>query len=124
MHELSICHALINQVEAVAEKHNAGNVISISIGIGPLSGVEAALLKNAYPLASTGTVAEHAELIIENLPVRVRCKQCNKESSVPLNKLLCLHCGDWQTTLISGDELLLMSIELEKREQLPVEAQH
>jgi hydrogenase nickel incorporation protein HypA/HybF len=124
MHELSICQALMNQVKSIAAENSAGNVVTIVIGIGPLSGVEAELLKNAYPLASAGTVAEHARLIIEPLPIRVRCNSCNRESSVSPNKLVCQHCGDWQTTLISGDELLLMSVELEKPEQPPVEALH
>ena len=124
MHELSICQALMNQVKSIAAENRAGNVVTIVIGVGPLSGVEAELLKNAYPLASAGTVAEHAQLIIEPLPIRVRCNSCNRESSVLANKLVCQHCGDWQTTLISGDELLLMSVELEKAEQPPVGALH
>jgi hydrogenase nickel incorporation protein HypA/HybF len=124
MHELSICQALMNQVKSIAAENSARNVVTIVLGIGPLSGVEAELLKNAYPLASAGTVAEHARLIIEPLPIRVSCNSCNRESSVSPNKLVCQHCGDWQTTLISGDELLLMSVELEKPEQPPTVALH
>ncbi|MFC1589323.1 hydrogenase maturation nickel metallochaperone HypA [Pseudomonadota bacterium] len=114
MHELSICQALMNQVESIALQHNAKNVASIVVGMGPLSGVEAQLLKNAYPIASAGTVAESAELIIEQLPIRVKCNQCGAESDATPNKLICKHCGDWRTTLLSGDELMLMSVELEK----------
>ncbi len=124
MHELSICQALMNQVKSIAAENSANSVVSIVIGVGPLSGVEAELLKNAYPLASAGTVAEHARLIIEPLPIRVRCNNCNMESSVLPNKLICQHCGDWQTTLISGDELLLMSVELEKPGEPPAETLH
>ena len=124
MHELAICQALMDQLEAIAKNNNASRVISVVVGIGPLSGVEAHLLKNAYPVASAGTIAEHAELVIEDLPLQVRCKQCDKQSSVQPNKLICPHCGDWQTTLVSGDELLLMSVELEKPEQRMKEAVH
>lgn len=114
MHELAICQALMNQVEHIAAERNARSVISIVIGMGPLSGVEAQLLKHAYPVASAGTVAEGAELVIEDLPVRVRCAQCGTESDALPNKLVCRECGDWRTTLISGDELMLMSVELER----------
>jgi len=113
MHELAICQALMNQVENIAAERNARSVVSIVVGMGPLSGVEAQLLKHAYPVASAGTVAEGAELVIENLPVRVKCTQCGKESDVLPNKLVCKACGDWRTTLISGDELMLMRVELE-----------
>ena len=113
MHELAICQSLLDQVEAIASERNAVSVTSIVIGMGPLSGVEAELLKNAYPLASAGTIAEHAELVIQYLPVRVNCTRCNSESDALPNKLICQQCGDWRTTLISGDEMMLLSVELE-----------
>jgi len=124
MHELAICQSLMDQVENIALERNALSVTSIVIGIGPLSGVEAQLLKNAYPLASAGTIAEHAELVIEYLPIRVKCTQCDSESDALPNKLICKQCGDWRTTLISGDEMMLMSVELEKQKDVTTEAVH
>ena len=117
MHELAICQSLMDQVESIAAERNARCVTSIVVGMGPLSGVEAQLLKNAYPVASAGTIAEDAELIIEYLPIRVKCSQCGSESDALPNKLVCKQCGDWRTTLVSGDELLLMSVELEKSKE-------
>ena len=113
MHELAICQALMNQVESIAAERNARSVVSIVVGMGPLSGVEAQLLKHAYPVASAGTIAEGARLVVENLPVRIKCSQCGHESDALPNKLVCKACGDWRTTLISGDELILMRVELE-----------
>lgn len=124
MHELAICQSLMDQVENIAMERNAQCVTSIIIAIGPLSGVEAQLLKNAYPIASAGTIAENAELIIETLPVRVKCTQCGSESDVLSNKLICKQCGDWRTTLISGDEMMLMSVELEKTQDSTTRAVH
>ena len=124
MHELAICQSLMDQVESIALERNAQSVTSIVIAMGPLSGVEAQLLKNAYPIASSGTVAEDAELIIEHLPVRVKCTQCGSESDALPNKLLCKQCGDWRTTLVSGDEMMLMSVELEKANEVESEALH
>ena len=115
MHELAICQSLMDRVESIALERDAQNVTSIVVAMGPLSGVEAQLLKNAYSVASAGTIAEDAELIIEYLPVRVQCTQCDAESEVLANKLICKECGDWRTSLISGDELMLMSVELEKK---------
>jgi hydrogenase nickel incorporation protein HypA/HybF len=102
----------MDQVETIAVERNAQSVTSIVIAMGPLSGVEAQLLKNAYPIASAGTIAEDAELIIEYLPVKVKCTQCGSESDALPNKLICKQCGDWRTTLVSGDEMMLMSVEL------------
>ena len=124
MHELAICQSLMEQVESIAHEREAKCVTSITIGIGPLSGVEFQLLKNAYPIASAGTVAEDAELIIEHLPIKVRCDQCGTESDALPNKLTCKQCGDWRTTLISGDEMMLMSLELEKQKDSSSDVVH
>ena len=113
MHELAICQSLMDQVETIALERNARCVTSIIIGMGPLAGVESQLLKNAYSIASAGTLAEHAELVIEQLPIIVKCTQCGSESDALPNKLICKQCGDWRTTLVSGDEMMLLSVELE-----------
>ncbi len=112
MHELSLCQGIISQVEALAAQHDATGVALIKLRIGPLSGAEPQLLLNAFPIAAAGTVAEHAELTIDPQPIRVLCSVCGAESEASINRLLCGECGDWRTRLISGDELLLASVEL------------
>ena len=114
MHELSVCLALMQQVERIAREHEAESVERIVLQVGPLSGVEALLLERAWPLASTGTLAQQAQLVIETAPVRVHCTQCDTVSNVLPNRLLCSACGDFRTRLISGDEMLLVNLELSK----------
>jgi len=124
MHELAICQSLLNQVEDIALQHQSEAVTSITLGIGPLSGVESQLLINAYSIASAGTVAEHAKLIIENLPIRVRCNECGNESEALANKLICKSCGNWRTSLVSGDEMMLMSLELDTSDRATEKVLH
>ncbi len=116
MHELSVCQGLLDQVARVAADHGALGVKHIVVRIGPLSGVVPALLEQAFPLARAGTIAEDATLTIDELPVRVHCDACGADSDARPNCLLCGECGDWHTQLISGDELLLASVELLKEE--------
>jgi hydrogenase nickel incorporation protein HypA/HybF len=112
MHELSVCLSLLDQVERIAREHGADRVERILLRIGPLSGVEAPLLANAYPLAAAGTIAEHAVLEIEAAEVRVRCSHCGAETDAQPNRLLCADCGSYRTRLVSGDEMLLANLEL------------
>lgn len=105
---------MLDQVEAIAAEHAALGVSSITIRIGPLSGVEPDLLRHAFPIARAGTIAAAARLVIECLPIRVRCEQCGAETDAAPNRLLCGACGDWHTQLVSGDELLLASVELQQ----------
>jgi hydrogenase nickel incorporation protein HypA/HybF len=120
MHELAICQALISQVDALAREHHALRVTTITLGLGPLSGVEENLLKNAYPVASSGTVADGAELLIQSTPLRIRCSECGKESEARPNRMVCGFCENWRTELISGDELLLIRVEMDKPKSAPV----
>ena len=112
MHELSVCLSLLQQIETIAEQRNASAVERVYLKIGPLSGIEPHLLRQAYPLAVAGTVAENAELVIEAADVVVTCTQCGSESKVLPNRLLCADCGDFRTRVISGDEMILQRLEL------------
>jgi hydrogenase nickel incorporation protein HypA/HybF len=124
MHELAICQALMSQIETIARDNQASRITSITLGIGQLSGVEEKLLRHAYPVASAGTVAESAELIIQSSPICVRCSICGKESTAEPNRLVCGFCNDWHTELISGDELLLIRVELDKKKGCSPDALH
>ena len=112
MHELAICQALTNQVDAIARSKRA-RVSEVCVGIGPLSGVEPNLLARAYPLACAGTLAEGSHLTIENTTVSVRCRECGAETAVAPNRLLCGSCGAWRTEIVKGDEMLLLRVELQ-----------
>ena len=112
MHELSICQQIMVQVNEIALQNCATAVESITLQIGPLSGVEAVLLKQAFPFAAAQSIAEKAELIIDELPIVIQCNQCGAKTNATANKLVCGQCGDYHTQLISGDEMLLASVEL------------
>ncbi len=112
MHELAICESVLRQVLALADSHKASRVGRIYLTIGPLSGVEPYLLLNAFPLVAAGTLCEATHIEIETAAVRVECKICGASSGAQPNRLLCAACGDWHVALVSGDELLLSSVEL------------
>lgn len=113
MHELSVCLALIGEVERVAFAAEATAVWSITVRVGPLSGVEPGLLKRAFTVARTGTVAQSAELNVDLAPVRIRCLACGAEGEVAVNRLLCPHCGGYRARVIEGEELILSAIEMD-----------
>lgn len=113
MHELAVAQALVEQVEAVISQHQATAATSIRVRIGPLAGVVPDLLATAFPLAAAGSRLQHAALDLVDAPIRVRCQTCGAETEAAMNRLICGACGDWHTQVISGDDLLLESVELE-----------
>lgn len=120
MHELSVAQALVDEVESLIEQNQARAAVRIRLRIGPLAGVVPALLTSAFPLAAAGSRCERAELDLIEAPIRVRCQTCGSETEAAINRLLCAACGDWHTQVVSGDELLLESVELDLREDAPI----
>ncbi|MEW5892850.1 MAG: hydrogenase maturation nickel metallochaperone HypA [Pseudomonadota bacterium] len=116
MHELSVAQALVEAVEGLIEQHAARAASRIRVRIGPLAGVVPELLTSAFPLAAAGHRCAQAELELTAAPIRVRCQTCGAESEAAINRLLCAACGDWHTQVVSGDELLLESVELDLQE--------
>ena len=120
MHELAICHGLLDELMALATQRAANRVLSVQLCVGPLAGVEATALRQAFTLVAAGTVAEGAELTIDQRVVRLRCDQCGCEADAPhINHLTCPSCGSWRTTVLEGAELLLTRVELETPADLP-----
>jgi len=120
MHELAICESVLRQVIALAEGYKATRVGRIFLTIGPLAGVEPDLLLNAFPLVAAGTLCAAAKVEITTAAVRVACNACGASSAARSNRLLCAACGNWRVALVSGDEMLLRSVELFRHERKPI----
>ena len=116
MHELSIADAIV----AIARDHARGRrVMSVEVKIGHLRQVVPDALELAFELVAAGTNVEGASLQVEHVPARVHCARCGSESEVHEFPLACGLCGSLDVAVVSGDELLVESLELED-EPIPV----
>jgi hydrogenase nickel incorporation protein HypA/HybF len=122
VHELAVAQALVEQVDAVIDQHQAITASRIRVRVGPLAGVVPELLAQAFPLAAAGRRMQDAYLEFSHAQITVRCRSCRAETEAAMNRLVCGACGDWKTQIVSGDELLLESVELET--QLPSPEPH
>lgn len=113
MHELSIGQALLEQVEAVAVKEEASAVVRIVIVVGALSGVDPDALRAVFPLVAEETVAEGAELIIEQVDASVKCCDCGEISKADESFRGCPNCGSKNVELVAGRELNIKAVEVE-----------
>ena len=69
MHELSIARALVDEVEKIAVAERAQRVVSLTVQVGALSGVDPHALEWAFPVAAEGTVAGQAAAKAEKDPI-------------------------------------------------------
>jgi hydrogenase nickel incorporation protein HypA/HybF len=112
VHELSVCQALLAQVTEIALDRGASSVARIHVEVGPLCGVEPALLASAFEIVRAGSCAAAATLFIEITAVTISCLSCSAQSLTRPNRLLCSVCGGFRTRVIAGDELRLRRVEL------------
>lgn len=111
MHELSVCWALISEVERLAREAGEDSIAHIAIRVGELSGTDPGLLLRAFEVARLGTKAEHAHLTIERCDPRVKCAECGLENVTRPNRLLCAFCGSYRVNVMGGDELSIAAVE-------------
>lgn len=113
MHELSVCQALLEQVEReVSAAGLSGPVIRLSLSIGRLSGVHVHALRFAFEVLSAGTLAEGAELDIAEPRAVCDCRTCGQAREIEELSGTCAACGSTDVVIREGRELRLESIEL------------
>jgi len=113
MHELSIVASLFEILEEKAKEQKAKKVTSVKVKVGALSGVVPEFLKTAFDVYKKDTIADEAELKIEEVPLKVKCQQCGTEIIKDDFVFLCEKCASRELKTLAGTELLLEKIEME-----------
>ncbi len=109
MHELSICSAIAN----TAAKHADGRSVSqVTVQIGHLRQVVPDALQFSWEVVSSTTDLKDAALVIEQVPAVVECTNCGARTILDLPILACGKCEGFDVKLLSGEELLVVSIDL------------
>lgn len=115
MHELSITQSLLEIVTQEVEKNAISKVTAIKLKVGEFTGLEPSCLTFYFEILTKNTQLEGADLRIERVPVRVKCRSCKKVFDLndePLNlALVCPACSNIDIEIISGRELFVEEIE-------------
>ncbi len=113
MHEMAITQGIIDASVPEAKRHGAKRILEIRLRIGEFSGVFPEYIQEYFNIASRGTLAEGAKLIIDRIPITIRCNDCGYEGEIPKRKIHCPECGSAGIKLLSGKEYYVDSLEVE-----------
>jgi len=113
MHELSIVAGLFEILLEKAGAQHALKITRVHLKVGKLSGVVPEALETAFEAYKQGTIAEPARLEIEELPLKVKCQDCEWEDVLATYIFVCPACRSTNLKILQGTELLLEKIELE-----------
>jgi hydrogenase nickel incorporation protein HypA/HybF len=121
MHELSMAEAIVNTILDVAKKNNAEEIMEVTIEIGKLTMLNPEQLKFLLDVLSEDTPLENSEIIIEDVPVEIKCKKCEftglantDNSDHYLIIVQCPQCGKRDLEILKGRECNVKTIKIEK----------
>jgi hydrogenase nickel incorporation protein HypA/HybF len=112
VHELSVAQSLLEIVEQEARPYSGARVTWIKLRIGQLSAVVPDALRFAFDAITRGGIAEGAVLEIEEVPLKIRCHQCDKAFTIDDPFMVCPRCGGSAVEMVSGRELEIRSMEI------------
>ena len=115
MHELTVAQRILEVAEEQARGSGLSKITTIRVRIGGLTTVVPDALDFCFGFAKEDTLASDASLVIEEVQAEARCNACESVFEVMDSFfLVCPLCESSDTTLLSGRELDLLSIEGEE----------
>ena len=112
VHELGLATDILDVALAEAARNNATKITTIYLRIGVVRAVEPEHLFFMFELLSKDTLAQGANLSIEEVPVQVECALCGVTESTAL-VWECPKCKGIEITHKGGDTLDIVSIDIE-----------
>lgn len=112
MHEVSLVRTLLDKVAALLAEHQGESVEEIHVELGPLSGVEPLLVQSAFEQLAPGHAMTEARLVINEIPLEARCRQCGALFEIERFKFQCASCGSSDVQVVRGDEFRLLNITI------------
>jgi hydrogenase nickel incorporation protein HypA/HybF len=116
MHELGIAAAILERVEAEAQRHPDVRLTRVGVRVGEISGVDPDALSFGFECLVKDTALDQLSLAIEHCPRVQMCPRCSHEFPAPESMTSCPKCGDTHTTCVGGEELDIAYIEMEEPE--------
>jgi hydrogenase nickel incorporation protein HypA/HybF len=114
MHEASIVLSIIDTLTRQCEREGYSRINSIRLRIGKAAHLVPDSLEFAFEVIKKNTLAEHAELIIEIIPVTARCSACGDEFEIRERfSFNCPACASAAFTIIKGYEMEIVDMEVD-----------
>ncbi len=109
MHELSLCKAIAD----TAMDHADGRTINrISLQIGHFRQVVPETLQSCWDMRSGDGPLAGCVLDVDYVPATIDCRDCAETTRLDEPMLRCGSCASTDVVLTSGDEFLILSIDV------------
>lgn len=117
MHELSATQNILHIVMDHAERNHADSVSAINLVVGDFANIVPDCVGYYWKIITEGTIYADAVLRFDRRPAIFECDDCGSHFEITREMTACPQCGSDHVTFISGDELLVESIEIVRNEK-------
>ncbi len=114
MHEGQFTEQIVETILNELKKYPGKTPKKVEVVVGEIYHLEKESVRMHYDLLTKGSPLEGAALVLEEEPVRVKCRVCGETGAVEDHHLLiCPECGSQDVEAVSGKEILIRSIEVD-----------
>ena len=114
---MGIAMEVLKIIQEHLPSDQALKVTKVNLKIGKLTAIIPDTFKFCLEVITKDTRAQGAEIIIEEVPLRVQCENCGAETELEEPFFLCPKCESPKLKILSGRELFIESIEVEELNQ-------
>lgn len=114
MHEQAIARGIAGLIEEERDRLGGRRIDAVRVQVGRLSGVLPDALRSSFASVTAATSLAGTRLVVEDVPVRVRCPHCGAPRGVHSQQdLRCVVCDTPAVDVVSGRELAVVAFEID-----------
>jgi len=117
MHELPIMKSIFKTVISRAEEVGAKSVNRVVLEIGILRDFIPSLMQKYWDFISPGSIAEGSKIEVREVNASAKCGECGYIYNIEKDNISnahCPKCGNKFGELVSGSEMRIVGIEIER----------
>ncbi len=111
MHETAVVMGLLDILERKAAENGIGRITAVRLKLGRLRGLDARQIVGTFEVLSEGSRAEGAKLVVDDVAVAARCRDCGHDFTVEGWRLACPACGSEDVDVVAGRELFIETFD-------------
>ncbi len=111
MHEFSVTKALVDLCRHEAARNKMKRIKRVNVKLGKFTGFSPDSIRFYFETLRQDNCLQEAELNFEEIPIIIKCNNCNIQSKIDEPIMICPECGHPDIELMSGREFYIESIE-------------
>lgn len=112
MHEASICQSIIETSVNIGTEQKLIQIEKIYLKIGNIHHIVDEVLVNYFDIQKKQyPILADAELIIEKIPLLIKCNSCGEQNELNQPIFICPSCYSPNIEIVQGNELHIVKME-------------